>query len=108
MSIGALRHYITIKRIEWKSDGYGGQIQDKTKTKKVYAQVKTATGTEAITEGAIQNTKTRTLIIRNTDIRPSDFILMDGEEFNISNIERYDDKPDYLLVNIRGKEVSGV
>ncbi len=105
--IGHLRNHVTIVRKTYKSDGYGGQVFDKDKTKKVWAHIKTASGNEALTDGAVQNQKTRQLIIRNTDISASDFIILDGEEWNISNIERLDDKPYYLVVSIRAKEVTG-
>lgn len=107
MSIGQLRNIIEIRRTEYTSDGYGGQTASRTKSKKVWAHVKSASGSEALADGAVQNTKTKQLIIRVTDIKASDSVVLDGEEYNISDIERIDDKPFYLLVYLRGREVTG-
>ena len=105
--IGQMRNIIEIRRPEYVSDGYGGQTLKLTKTKRVWAHVKSASGTKQLVDGAVQNTKTKQIVIRNTDIRASDYIVLDGAEYNISDIERIEDKPFYLLVYLRGREVTG-
>ena len=79
--IGQMRNIIEIRRPEYVSDGYGGQTLKLTKTKRVWAHVKSASGTKQLVDGAVQN--------------------------NISDIERIEDKPFYLLVYLRGREVTG-
>jgi SPP1 family predicted phage head-tail adaptor len=104
--IGELRNRITIIRNVYESDGYGGQVLKTSNTRKVWAGIKNASGTEGMDMSAVVNTKTRTLVIRRTDIEPSDEIEMDGKRWLVSNIEKQDGKELYLLVYIREKEVS--
>lgn len=105
--IGQLRHRVTISRPVYASDGYGGQVKTGTSDRAVWAQIEKASGSEALTDGAVQNIQNRTVIIRFTDIRPSDFLIIDGDRWNISDVEFVDDKPFYMRVWIRRDSVTG-
>ena len=107
MAIGSLRHIAFIVRRTYRSDGAGGQELDTESRRMVYAGVKTNSGTEAIADGAVTNAKTATLVIRNTDIRASDFIVYNRLLWNITDIEPVNGKPFYLYVYIRRQEVTG-
>lgn len=107
MDIGKLRHLVYIIRKEYTSDGAGGQVQTGQSRRAVWAAIKTASGTEAISDGAVTNSKTRTYVIRATDIKAADFIEADGEQWNISNIEALDDRPAYMLVYCRRDHITG-
>lgn len=105
--IGALKHRIYIVRRHYKTDDYGGLLYDYESKRPAWAAVKSAQGTETMVDGAVDNSKTATFIIRKTQISASDFIEKDGEVWNISNIEALDDKPFYLLVSCRKNKVTG-
>jgi SPP1 family predicted phage head-tail adaptor len=104
--IGDMRNRVRIVRKVYESDGYGGEVCTGTAAGQVWAGIKNASGTEGMDMSAVVNTKTRTLVIRRTDIEPSDEIEMDGKRWLVSNIEKQDGKELYLLVYIREKEVS--
>lgn len=105
--IGKLRHPVYIIRPAYKDDGSGGQLPDGETRRPAWAHITKAQGTEALSGGAVTNAKSATLIMRAADIKPSDFILLDGYRWNISNIEPYQDGRAYLLISIRLETVSG-
>ena len=107
MAIGELRHFIYIVRPMLESDGHGGQRMTGFTKKAAWAHIKSASGTEALADGAVTNTQTRTLIIRRTDINAADYVLIDGEKWLISDVEALEDKPFYMSVLIRRNSITG-
>lgn len=108
--IGKLRHKAVIRFNNWVDNGYGGQNVDGYTEKICALAIIGSNGKETFQNAGIFNIKTLTCLIRTVDsdgVTEGNKIFIDGDEYNINNVETYEKDLNYRLIIVSKQMVTG-
>jgi len=98
MRPGALDQRITLQRYTTTADGGGGVTRTWSDLATVWAGVMAKSGRESLEEGRINATFAVVFTIRNRDVRETDRIIWQGENYNIRGVLREGGRAMYLRI----------
>ena len=88
-----------IEKVEYTSDGAGGQVEDWTTRKTIFCMVEQVSGGESIIGGRNEHSENFEL---TTHYDPSillvDRVNLDGQLLKITRIENIDRKDEYMII----------
>lgn len=104
IKIGALRHRITIQKLNLTRDGQGGQTETWSDFSIVWADVQPVSANERLYTRQIQYQRSHKVIIRyledlTKDVTSTFRFLFDSRTFQIKGIRRLDEKKFWLLID---------
>ena len=99
MSIGMLRHQVSLQKPTNTTDAGGGAAKSYTTLATLWANIKPVSGSEKYRQGQVQETATHQVTIRfRSDIGTNYRIVYDDRNFNIKHIRNVDERDRYILL----------
>ena len=99
MSVGMLRHQVSLQSPSNTTDAGGGAAKTFTTLAKIWANIKPVSGQEKYRQGQVQETVTHHVMIRfRSDIGTNYRLLYESRIFNIKHIRNIDERDRYLLL----------
>ena len=99
MSIGMLRHQVSLQSPTNTTDTGGGAVKTWTTLAKLWANIKPVSGSEKYRQGQVQETATHHVTIRyRSDIGTNYRLVYESRNFNIKHIRNIDERDRYMLL----------
>ena len=108
MTIGEMRHRITIQRVTISTNEHGYEMETPEVINEVWAKVSNLHGKEFFEAKAVQSENTVKFTIRYMSaLDQSMQILFQGKEFNITSIDNIKYRNEYIEIQAKEVDPSG-
>ena len=108
--IGNFRQKGYILKDLWQDNGFGGQEKVGRIKRPVYISVVSSNGKEMFVNNGIFNQKNMSVLVRRIDakdVTSSDKMDIEGDEYNITNVEYFEKDRNYYMIYLSRELISG-